>query len=474
MTHLRKTKIVATIGPSSSDEKTLIHMIESGMNVARINCSHGTHEEYAKNIETVRRAAKKAKKPVAVLLDLSGPKIRIGDFIEGKVTLAKGASFTLSIKPIEGTVEHVFINYPKIVKEVQPGTHIRLDDGKVDLEVISIKGDEVHTKVISGGSINSRRGVNIPDANLSIETISAKDVKDVAFGIKMNVDFIALSFVRSAKDVMKLRGILMKHNSTAAIIAKIETRQAVEDIDNIIAAARGIMVARGDLAVEVDKEEVPLIQKMIIRKCNAAGKVVITATQMLDSMETRTTPTRAEVNDVANAIFDGTDAVMLSGESAIGAHPPLAIQTMSHIALKVENSKLYQEDILRLGTFPEGIVDAVSSSVSRIVRTLNAKAIIALTESGFTPRIISRHKPIAPIFVITPIETTYRQLVLSYGCYPVLMESKVKSLVDAGKKAQKVLKNQKIVKTGDTFVLVAGIPFGNRGGTNTLTVQQVS
>lgn len=473
MTHLRKTKIVATIGPSSSDEHTLVRMIEAGMNVARINCSHGTHEEYARNIETIRRASKKTKMPVAILLDLSGPKIRIGDFIEGSITLEKGAQFTLSTKPIEGTFEHVYINYSKILSEVEPGMHIRLDDGKVDLEVLFVKNTDVHTKVISGGEIRSRRGVNIPDAKLSIETIAAKDLKDITFGIKMDIDFIALSFVRTAKDIMKLRGILMKRKSTAAIIAKIETRQAVEDIDNIIAVARGIMVARGDLAVEVAKEEVPLIQKMIIRKCNAAGKAVITATQMLDSMETHNTPTRAEVNDVANAIFDGTDAVMLSGESAIGIHPPLAIQTMSHIALKVENSRIYHDDILHIGTFPEGVVDAVSSSVAHIVRTVKAKAIVALTESGFTPRIISRHKPIAPILVITAIPTTYRQLELSYGCYPVMTTSKIRSMDDAVKQARKILKTKGFAEEGETFVLVAGVPFGRRGGTNTLSVQHV-
>lgn len=473
MTHLRKTKIVATIGPSSSDEHTLIRMIEAGMNVARINCSHGTHEEYTRNIEAIRRASKKTKIPVAILLDLGGPKIRIGDFIEGTITLEKGAQFTLSTKPIEGTFEHVYINYSKILSEVEPGMHIRLDDGKVDLEVLFVKNTDVHTKVISGGEIRSRRGVNIPDAKLSIETIAAKDLKDITFGIKMDIDFIALSFVRTAKDIMKLRGILMKRKSTAAIIAKIETRQAVEDIDNIIAVARGIMVARGDLAVEVAKEEVPLIQKMIIRKCNAAGKAVITATQMLDSMETHNTPTRAEVNDVANAIFDGTDAVMLSGESAIGIHPPLAIQTMSHIALKVENSRIYHDDILHIGTFPEGVVDAVSSSVSHIVRTVKAKAIVALTESGFTPRIISRHKPIAPILVITAIATTYRQLELSYGCYPVMTTSKIRSMDDAVKQARKILKTKGFAEEGETFVLVAGVPFGRRGGTNTLSVQHV-
>ena len=409
MTHLRKTKIVATIGPSSSNEDTLVRMIEAGMNVARINCSHGTHEEYRANIETVRKAAVKAKTPVAILLDLGGPKIRIGEFTEGKISLDQGDEFILSTKKVEGDKYRVFINYPKLPKEVSPGMHIYLDDGKVDLEVLSVRGAEVRTKVIFGGEIRSRRGVNIPDADLSISTITKKDLSDIDFGIKINVDFVALSFVRSSKDILKLRTILMKRGSAAGIVAKIETRHAVKNIDEIIGAARAVMVARGDLAVEVPKEEVPLIQKMIIRKCNAAGKAVITATQMLDSMETHTTPTRAEVNDVANAIFDGTDAVMLSGESAIGIHPGHAIETMSRIALKVEHSAIYHEDILRLSTFPEGIVDAVSSSVAHIVRTVKAKAIVALTESGFTPRTISRHKPLAPIIVFTTVEATHRR-----------------------------------------------------------------
>ncbi len=473
MTNLRKTKIVATIGPSSSEEKTLVRMIEAGMNVARINCSHGSHEEYKAKVELIRRASAKAKIPVAILMDLGGPKIRIGDFADGRVLLEHGAKLTLTTEKIEGSALRVSINYPKLPKEVKPGMHIYLDDGKVDLEVISASGSEVRTKVIFGGEIRSRRGVNIPDADLSIATITPKDIKDAELGVKLGVDFMALSFVRNAKDILKLRDMLMKKGSAAGIIAKIETRQAIQNIDEIIAATRGIMVARGDLAVEVPKEEVPLIQKMIIRKCNAAGKVVITATQMLESMITQTSPTRAEVNDVANAIFDGTDAVMLSGESAVGDHPILAVQTMAHIALRTEHSPIYHEDILRLSTFPEGIVDAVSSSVTHIVRTVKAKAIVALTESGFTPRTISRHKPLTPILVLTTIETSYRQLLLSYGCYPVLIKKSIRSLNDAITLAKKTLVARKLAEKDDVFVLVAGIPFGNRGGTNTLSVQQV-
>ncbi len=473
MSILRKTKIVATIGPSSSDEKTLTHMIEAGMNVARINCSHGTHDEYKANIELIRKVAKRLKMPVAILLDLSGLKIRIGEFTDGRVTLKHGATFVLSTVRIHGDETRVFINYPKIVKEVKPGMHIKLDDGKVDLEVTAVGKDTVTTKVIIGGDIRSRRGVNIPDANLSIATITPKDLKDITFGVEMGVDFIALSFVRTGKDILKLRKILMDRKCTAAIIAKIETQQAVADIDAIIEASRGIMVARGDLAVEIPKEEVPLVQKMIIQKCNAAGKAVITATQMLDSMATHATPTRAEVNDVANAIFDGTDAVMLSQESAIGIHPTLAIQTMSHIALVVEQSDLYQADIMRLETLPKGIVDAVSSSVARTVRNVKSKAIVALSESGFTARIVSRHKPIAPILALTPIEGTYRQLALSYGCYPILIPAPIRTMADALSTAKKALDRHHLNRTAGSYVLVAGIPFGVRGGTNTLSVQEI-
>lgn len=468
---LRKTKIVATLGPASSDEKTLSAMIKAGMNVARINCSHGTHEEYRAHIERVRSVAEKLKMPVAILFDLGGVKIRIGDFTDGTVTLKRGATFSLSTAPTVGTSELVYINYPKLTKEVTPGMHLMLDDGKVDLEVTSVLDDCVHTKVIVGGTIRSRRGVNIPGARLSIDTITAKDRKDISFGVSMGVDFIALSFVRSAEDIIRLRKILIGKKSEAGIIAKIETKQAIENIDSIIGETRGIMVARGDLAVETPKEEVPLIQKMIIKKCNAMGKIVITATQMLDSMTSQATPTRAEVNDVANAIFDGTDAVMLSQESAIGAHPALAIQTMSDIAVRVEESALYQEDIMRHQTLPTGTVDAVSSSVAHTVRTIGAVAIIALTESGFTARIVSRHKPNAPILALTPVMETYRQLALSYACYPIRISTPIRTMQDALSISKKTLKALHV--DSGTYVLVAGVPFGIRGGTNTMSVQKI-
>ncbi len=471
MNNPRKTKIVATLGPASSDVKTLSRMIEAGMNVARINCSHGSHEEYRSLIESVRTASKRTRTPVAILLDLGGPKIRIGDFTEGSIALKRGAEFALDTRRIPGTESEVFVNYPKLPKEVRPGMHIFLDDGKVDLVVERVRATRIVTRVAFGGEIRSRRGVNVPEADLSIPTITQKDRRDAEFGIAMKVDFIALSFVRSAKDVLSLRKMLMERGSDAGVVAKIETRHAVREIDGIIDAARAVMVARGDLAVEVPKEEVPLIQKTIVRKCNAKGKAVITATQMLDSMISHTTPTRAEVNDVANAIFDGTDAVMLSGESAIGLHPAHAIETMARIAHRVEHSAIYHEDILRLASFPEGIVDAVSSSVASIVRTVKARAIVALTESGFTPRIIARHRPLAPILVLTKREEAYRQLLLSYGCHPVLIKENIRSLTDSIAIARRELKRCGFADQGDPFVLVAGVPFGLRGGTNTLSVQ---
>jgi pyruvate kinase len=472
MNTLRKTKIVATIGPSSSDEATLTKMIRSGMNVARINCSHGNREEYRIVIERIRKVAKKLKVPVAILLDLSGIKIRIGEFAGGKIVLEEGKPFTLTTTKTQGDERGVFVDYPKLPKEAKPGMHILLDDGKIVLEVVAASTKEIYTTVVTGGEIRSRRGVNIPGAFLSTETITPKDREDIAFGTDIKVDYIALSFVRTAKDITKLHEIITSHHAQAGVIAKIETQQAVEDIDAIIEHADGIMVARGDLAVEVPKEEVPLIQKTVIRKCNAAGKPVITATQMLDSMATHTTPTRAEVNDVANAIFDGTDAVMLSGESAIGIHPALAIATMSDIALRVEGSDLYKSDIMRLETLPKGTVDAVSSSVARIVRTENLFAIVALTESGFTARMVSRHKPIVPILVLTPVEDTYRKLVLSYGCYPTLIPAPIRTMKDALARSRKALTSEHFAEKGKHFMLVVGIPFGIHGETNTLSIQE--
>lgn len=446
--------------------------MNAGMNVVRINCSHGTHEEYRQQITMVRKAASLEKKNVAILLDLAGPKIRIGDFDTECVTLKKGAPFILTTVKTTGNSERVSVNYSALPKEVKSGMIIKLDDGKLSLRVDRVHQKEIYTTVMVGGVIRGRRGVNIPDAQLSISTITPKDRRDIAFGVVERVDFFALSFVRHERDVLALRKLLAEKKSDAGVIAKIETRGALNRVNEILCVARGVMVARGDLAVEIPKEQVPLAQKEIIHKANIAGKTVITATQMLDSMTTASTPTRAEVGDVANAIFDGTDAIMLSQETAIGVDPVLVVSTMASIAISTEQSPLYHDVVVRLRGEASGIVDAISSAVAQSIVDTNAVAVVALTESGFTPRMVSRHKPDAPILVLTPIMETRRQLALTYGV-TALATKNVRTISEALALARKELLHTKLAKRGDIFLLVAGIPFGIRGGTNTLVIQVV-
>ncbi|MCA9361798.1 pyruvate kinase, partial [Candidatus Kaiserbacteria bacterium] len=318
-----KTKIVGTLGPNSSDIKTISAMLEQGLTVARINMSHGDHDEHAKKIATARRAANATKRPLAILQDLSGPKIRIGDFETEEVTLLPGHEFILTTKKCVGTVDRVYVNYPKLPQEVKEDSILFLNDGKQKLRIKKITKHEIHTVVCTGGTIRGRRGVNVPDGNLSVSSLTTKDKKDLKFGLAQGVDFVTLSFVRSADDIHRLRKLIGKEHDVA-IVAKIETKQAIDNLEAIVAAADAIMVARGDLAIETPLEKVPLLQKRIIKLANYAGKPVITATQMLDSMRIATTPTRAEVADIANAILDGTDAIMLSDETAVGNHPATA------------------------------------------------------------------------------------------------------------------------------------------------------
>lgn len=467
---IQKTKIVATLGLSSSTEKELTGMVKAGMNVARLNFSHGSHEDHAKLIDTVRAVSAKLKTPVAILQDLMGPKIRIGDFSTEQIHLKKGSDFTLTIEPCTGDEHHAYISYHALPKEVSEGMDILLDDGKRKLKVLKVTEKEIKCKVIDGGDIRGRRGVNVPGAHLNIGSLTEKDRKDLELGLKKGVDFVALSFVQTADDVKKLRAILDKRGSKIGIIAKIETEEAVANIDAILEVSDGIMVARGDLAVEIPKEDVPIVQKTIIKKAIDAGKPVITATQMLDSMITSPVPTRAEVNDVANAILDGTDAVMLSGETAMGDHPVLVIETMSRIALRTEGSSLYEEEVAKFKRTSHGIVDSVSASVSSTSAIVGAKTIVAFSEYGFTPRMISRYKSKAPILVLTPHEMTQRQMSLSFGCIAEIIPP-VKTVVEAATLAKKILLKKKLLKKGDTFVLAAGIPFGRTGGTNLLLVQ---
>lgn len=469
-----KTKIVGTLGPNSSSIKMIEKMLLQGLTVARINMSHGDHATHAEIIKSARTAAKRTKRPLAILQDLSGPKIRIGDFETEEVTLVNGKQLILTTKACTGTIDRVFVNYPKLPKEVEKEMFIYLNDGKQKLVVDKVTDTEVHTTIISGGTIRGRRGVNIPDANLSISSLTPKDRKDLKFGLEQNVDFVTLSFVRNAADIHLLRKLVAKEGKErdVAIVAKIETKFAIENLEEIVEASDVIMVARGDLAIEMPLEKVPLLQKKIIRTANYAGKPVITATQMLDSMRVSTTPTRAEVADIANAILDGTDALMLSDESAVGVHPDRAIEIMSQVAREIEHDPYFSDKQNEWSFLTLNPCDAVTRSIARSVKPLTAKAIVALSESGHTARMIARHRPYAPILVLTPHQSTFNKMLVVFGCEPNLTR-KVKSLVDAQKIARKIIVRDGLGQTGDTFILGAGIPFGTSGATNTMVIDEI-
>jgi pyruvate kinase len=472
---IRKTKIVATIGPATIGKEKITKMIKTGMNVARLNFSHGDHSYHEKTLNTVRAASKKLNTPVAVIQDLSGPKIRTGELYKDKVFLKKGTKLTLTTKRIVGDETKQFVNYKKLPKEVKKGDFILLDDGKKKLQVVSTNSIEIKCKVITGGEIAARRGVNVPGVSLSISSITEKDKKDIMWGVKHDVDFMALSFVKNASDVKQLKRILKEFHSDVNVIAKIETYDAIDDIDNIINETDGVMVARGDLAVETPPEEVPILQKKIIEKCNRVGKPVIVATQMLESMITSPVPTRAEVSDVANSIVDGADAVMLSAETATGSYPIDAVKMMSNIAKKTEAGYLphargRRRDYCNGGVV--GVVDAITRYVVATASDVGAEAIVALTQTGSTARMVSRHRPKQPIVVLSANKKTLQRTVLSFGCYPREI-GKVRYIGEAIERIKKIVVKEKFVKVGDKFVLAAGVPFGKIGGTNIVMVQEI-
>lgn len=463
---IRKTKIVATIGPGSESKENFTKLLRAGVNVARTNMSHDDQEIHGARIKTIRAVSKKEKIPVALLVDLSGPKIRIGDFAEGVVELIPGSKIILSGKKCEGTVDRVYFNYPHIKTDIKPGQVLMLDDGKKKLVVDKVVGDDVYTTVVVGGKTKSRRGVNIPGAYLSISALTEKDKSDLKFAINAGADFIALSFVRTAKDIDALRALIKKNGGKQLIVAKIETEEAIENIDAIIMATDAVMVARGDLAVEIGPEKVPPIQKMIVRKCNELGKPVIVATQMLESMIHAPVPTRAEVSDVANAIFDGADAVMLSEETSLGAYAVEAVTTMNNVALNAEASihthRHYKVQI-------NNSVDAVSSSVVHNAEHVGARIIAAFTETGFTGRMIARHKPAQPIIVLTWFEDVARTILLSYGCYPVIVK-RFKTTEQMISLIGPTLMKQEYLKKGEYFVLSSGLPINQPIKTNAMLI----
>ncbi len=469
--YMKKTKIVVTVGPSTESEEMLTKLLLAGMNVMRLNFSHGDFAEHQARINNFKKATAKTGIKAAVFQDLGGPKIRIGDFNTETVTLKKGQNFTLTTEEVVGDENIVSVNYKPIVKEVKKGHFIFLHDGAKKLEVREVNGNNVVCKVLVGGEMRGRRGVNLPNSDLSIKSLSQKDKKDLEFGIKNKVDFFALSFVRSGDDIRELREILKKRKSKAGIIAKIETPQAIKNIDEIVALSDAIMVARGDLAIEVPFEKVPSLQKMIIKKCNSLGKPVITATHMLESMIKSPVATRAEVSDVANAILDGTDALMLSGETTLGDNPLEAVSVMTSVAREMEENYLHKE-ILRLRE--EGVSsvsDSVTSSVVKTAHDVGAKVIVALTDSGFTARMISRHRPHSTILALSPKEDTSRKLSLSFGCFSITVP-RYDTLKDVFEIVKSHCYREKLVKKGDKVVIAAGVPFNTKGlSTNMLIVQ---
>ncbi len=471
----KKTKIVATIGPATESEKALTKLLRQGLNVVRMNFSHGDFAEHQKKIVNGRAASKKTGIPVAFLQDLGGPKIRTGEFDNdsGRVTIKKGKTFTLTARKIKGTEEICHVGYSKLPKEIKVGHRIMLDDGKKELRVTKIKGTDIICKVVHGGELKGRRGVNLPDTEISISSLTPKDLKDLEFGIRNKVDFVALSFVRCPKDVLELRKILNKAGSKAHIISKIETPQAVENIDEIIDISDGIMVARGDLAIEMPAEDVPLIQKSIINKCNHVGKPVITATQMLESMIHTSVPTRAEVSDIANAILDGTDAVMLSEETTLGSYPIESVEVMSRVARRVENDFLHEQLLYGSDKFnPTDVSESVSASAVKIAHSVGAKFIVALTNSGKTARILSRHRSKLSILAFSPDTNTVQKLNLNFGVASFGIK-KYTDFAHAVSDIRKAVQKKRCAIKGDKFVIVGSRPFGKSSTSNMLVVEQV-
>ncbi|MBO8158892.1 pyruvate kinase [Thermosyntropha sp.] len=470
---MRKTKIICTIGPASEKMEILEQMFAAGMNIARLNFSHGTYEEHQRRIDNLRRLTEGKKEPLAIMLDTRGPEIRTGKLEKGKVKLESGQRFILTTRDIIGNQNEVHVNYPHLPEEVEKGTLILLSDGLITLMVEDIKGTEIICQVVDGGELGEKKGVNIPGVSINLPFISEKDREDILFGIKNNVDYIAASFVRTADDVLQIRRILESKSADIDIIAKIESQEAVNNLDDIIRVADGIMVARGDLGVEIPAEEVPLVQKRIVEKCNQAGKMVIIATQMLESMINNPRPTRAEVSDVANAIFEGADAVMLSGETAAGKYPVIVVETMAKIAKKAEEDLPY-EDILRKKGLnrTKSVTDAISYATCATASNLDASAIITATRSGHTAKIAAKYRPQAPIIAATPDMQTFNKLALVWGVYPVLINETEGSDALFQESISRALEYG-YVKHGDLVVLTAGAKTSVSGGTNLLKVHIV-
>lgn len=468
----RRTRIVCTLGPVSETDDIVRAMIRAGMDVARVNFSHGDHATHAASIERVRRIAKEENAVVAILGDLQGPKIRVGNCGGGSIQLATGAAFTLTTRAVDGDANAASVDFPELPQSVSKGQRILIDDGLIELQVVSASGTDVVTRVVNGGVLKPHKGVNLPGVPLKISALTDKDRADLVFAAEQDLDYLALSFVRRAEDVIELKQLLAARGVMIPVIAKIEKLEAIDAMDAILEASEGVMVARGDLGVEAPPEQVPLFQKMIIHKANVIGKPVITATQMLESMINNPRPTRAEASDVANAIFDGTDAVMLSAETATGKYPVETVQTMERIADAAGESDQFKRQQHHVGAAEPSITDAIGRATCEIARQLNARVIITATRSGFTARMISRHRPDKPIFAVTSQEQTQRRLALVWGVQSTLVDEtgSTDAMIAASLAAAL---ERGVVTRGDLAVITAGVPAGISGRTNMIQVRVV-
>ncbi len=465
---MRKTKIVCTLGPATDNENVLRQMMLAGMNTARFNFSHGDYESHQKRIDLFKKVRDELGVPVAMLLDTKGPEVRIKTFENGKVILKEGQAFTLTTRDIIGTEEIVSITYKKLPFDLTKGNKILLDDGNIELVVTEIQDTEIICEVLTGGPLSDRKSMNLPGIDLYMPYMDDVDKEDLLFGIKNDFDYIAASFARRADDIVSMRKFLDANGGEEIeIIAKIENREGVNNIDDILAVSSGIMVARGDMGVEIDFEELPTIQKMLIKKCYSAGKRVITATQMLESMISNPRPTRAETSDVANAVYDGTSAIMLSGETAVGKYPVEAVKAMSRIARCAENDIDYKKRFALSTLSAPTIQDAISHATCTTAHDLNARVIIVVTKSGLTARMVSKFRPNMPIVAATPSEKTYRKLALSWGVYPVRADWQSNSDALFSHAIKRVHEENYITKN-DLAIIAAGIPMGE--STNTLRV----
>ncbi len=470
---MRKTKIMCTIGPATSNEEMIGTMIDEGVDIFRLNFAHLNQDEVEKNVKMIRKISDKKGIDVAICVDLQGPKIRCGKVKGDNIQLKEGEKYFLTTEPYLGDENKLQILYKGFVKDMEPGVKVLLDDGKIELEVVRKEPDEVECEIINGGIIRSNKGVNLPETTLSLDSFTPKDHNDLVFSLNHDVDWVSISFVRSAKDIEKVREVIEDYGSNIRLIAKIEKHEAIKNIDSIIGTSHGVMVARGDLGAEIPIEDVPKYQKMIINRCNQQGKPVIIATQMLESMVKNPRPTRAEANDVANAVYDGTSAVMLSAETAIGKYPAESVRIMSRIINSTEsiiNYKAKMMEKLKIGY--KSVTDSIALASCEIAKNLDAAAIITSTQSGHTAREISKNHPSTPVVAVSPIQRVVNQLKLSWGVYPILSK-RSKSIDEMIDNAVKLALENKFISKGDIVVITAGVLVDRPGTTNMLKVHIV-